>query len=285
MQAYKSWPNGKKVAVTISVMYETWSEGTAPTYSVHASTLKPGTVDHAGHAWSTFGARSGIWRILHALNRWGVPATVFPNARCAELYPDSIKEAVRAGHHIGAHAYTQDGLLTYMSADEQRMTIRKARSLLGDVCGKPPNGWISPVLAFTPDTHALLVEEGFEWHGDVTYMDMPHRVQTSSGVIAAVPLTDFSDNRVLRSSPRDVYDVHIGTLNYLLGHEPMGVMGILLHCHFGGRPMMMAVFDEVIREMQKSENVWFATHDELAQWALAQPQDEVTFKDRFFAGV
>ena len=146
----KRWPNGKKVAVTLSIMYETWSEGTAPTYSVHASTLKPGTVDHSGHAWSTYGARVGIWRILHSLNRLGVPATVFPNARCAELYPDLIKQAVYGGHDIGAHAYTQDGLLSYMTPDQQRTTMRKARDILGDVTEKSRTGGFHPCCPLRP---------------------------------------------------------------------------------------------------------------------------------------
>ena len=45
------------------VMFETWSEGNAPTYSVQTTHLKPGTVDHASKAWSTYGGRVGVWRI------------------------------------------------------------------------------------------------------------------------------------------------------------------------------------------------------------------------------
>jgi hypothetical protein len=29
-----TWPNGKKIAVSVTVMFETWSEGHAPNYSV-----------------------------------------------------------------------------------------------------------------------------------------------------------------------------------------------------------------------------------------------------------
>jgi allantoinase len=48
-----TWPNGKKIAVSVTVMFETWSEGHAPNYSVQTTHLKPGTVDHASKAWST----------------------------------------------------------------------------------------------------------------------------------------------------------------------------------------------------------------------------------------
>lgn len=85
MQAYKSWPNGKKVAVTISVMYETWAERTAPTYSVHAQhaearnrrSLRTCLVD----------LRSPVGNLAYPAfaEPLGSSATVFLNSRCAEL--------------------------------------------------------------------------------------------------------------------------------------------------------------------------------------------------------
>lgn len=280
----KAWPNGKKVAVTVTVMYEAWSEGTAPTYSVQTTTLKSGTVDHAGRAWSSYGGRVGIWRIIRTLDRLGVPATFFPNALCAELYPDSIKQIVRSGHDIAGHAYSQDGLLVYMTLEQQQEVIRQSRDILASVSGKTPTGWITPVLSFTPETHGFLAKEGYKWHGDVTYIDLPHKVQTQHGVMAAIPLSDFTDNRVLRSSPRDLFDVHVGQFNYLRENEPMGLMQLTLHAHFGGRPMIIAVFEQIIKEMQKHNDVWFARHEELAAWTLNNKLDEHTYKDRFFAG-
>ena len=112
-------------------MYEAWADGKAPAYSVQTTHLKPGAVDHAGHAWSTYGGRVGVWRIIRSLDNLQVPATFFTNARCAELYPDSIKQIVKSGHDIGGHNYTQDQLLAYMTPDEEQKTIRKCIDLLG----------------------------------------------------------------------------------------------------------------------------------------------------------
>ena len=47
-----SWPNGKKVAISINIMFETWPDDSAPNYSVQTTHLKKGTVDHAAKAWS-----------------------------------------------------------------------------------------------------------------------------------------------------------------------------------------------------------------------------------------
>ena len=277
-----SWPNNKRIAVALTVMFETWSEGKAPTYSVQTTHLKPGTVDYAGAAWSTYGGRVGVWRILRTLDRLQMPATFVANARCAELYPDAVAQIVRSGHDLAAHAYTQDGLLAYMTPEEEHATIKKTAEVLANKSGKRPTGWLSPVLAFTPHTVDFLAQEKFTWHADVTYTDLPHRIRTKHGPMAAVPNSDFTDNRVLRSSPQDLWDVYTGTFDYLYQNEPMSLLCLTLHCHFGGRAMITQVFERIVKYIQKHPGVWLARHGELARWALeAEPEDH-TYQSRFF---
>jgi len=279
---HPTWPNGRRVAVAVTVMYETWAEGKAPTYSVQATHLKPGTVDLAGHAWSTYGGRVGVWRIIRTLDSLQIPATFCTNARCAELYPESIKQIVASGHDLGGHNYTQDALLAYMGPDEERSTIRKCLDILADKSGKQPTGWLSSVLAFTEHTVDFLAAEKLTFHADVTYIDLPHRIKTRHGNIAAVPNSDFTDNRVLRSSPRDLWDVYKGTFDYLHRHEPMSMLVLTMHCHFGGRPMITSVFEEIVGYLKQHPDVWFARHEELAQWALKAEADEHTYQRRYF---
>jgi len=276
-----AWPNGKRVAVAVSVMYETWAEGKAPNYSVQTTHLKPGTVDLAGRAWSTYGGRVGVWRIIRTLDRLQIPATFFTNARCAELYPDSMKQIVKSGHDTAGHNYTQDALLAYMDPEAEHATIKKCLEILGDRTGKSPTGWLSSVLAFTEHTVDLLATEKLSWHADVTYTDLPIRLETKHGPFAAVPSSDFTDNRVLRSSPRDLWDVYKGTFDYLQHHEPMSLLVLTLHCHFGGRPMIISVFQEIVKYLQRQPDVWFARHEELGRWALAQAHDH-SYQNRFF---
>jgi allantoinase len=275
-------PNGKKVAVAVTAMFETWSEGKAPTYSVQTTHLKPGTVDHASKAWSTYGGRVGVWRVIKMLDRLQIPGTFFANARCAEEYPDAVREIVASGHDLAGHAYTQDQLLAYMSLEEQEATIRKSIDLLEACGGKPVTGWGSPVLAFTPETAAFLAKAGLKWTADVTYVDLPIRIRTEHGVIAGVPTTDFSDNRVMRANPRDLYDVYRGTFDYLVENEPLGLLVFVIHCQFGGRPLITAVLQDVLKYIAKSRDVWFARYDELANWVLAADVDEHSYRSRFF---
>ncbi|OGA37406.1 MAG: hypothetical protein A3G24_04130 [Betaproteobacteria bacterium RIFCSPLOWO2_12_FULL_62_13] len=60
-------------------------------------------------------------------------------------------------------------------------------------------------------------------------------------------------------------------------------MVMTVHCHFGGRPLMAAVFDKLLRYFSQFPDVWFARHRELAQRALDQEAEEVTYAQRFFS--
>jgi peptidoglycan/xylan/chitin deacetylase (PgdA/CDA1 family) len=279
-----TWPNGKKIAVSVTVMFETWSENAAPNYSVQTTHLKSGTVDHASKAWSTYGGRVGVWRLIRMLDRLQIPGTFFTNARCTEDYPDAVKQIVKSGHDLAGHCYVQDQLLAYMSLEEQQKTIRKSVDLLESCGGKKITGWGSPVVAFTPETSGFLAQAGLKWTCDVTYADLPILIHTPHGVIAGVPTTDFSDNRVMRASPRDLYDVYKGTFDYLIETEPMALMVLVIHCQFGGRPLMTSVVQDILKYIGKSPDVWFARHEELADWALASGVDERSYRSRYFEG-
>ena len=97
-----------------------------------------------------------------------------------------------------------------------------------------------------------------------------------------MPTTDFSDNRVLRANPRDLYHAHKGTFEYLIENEPMGLLVLVIHCQFGGRPLIAAVLNELLAEFARSSDVWFARHEELARWALDADVDEHSYRSRFF---
>ena len=81
------WPQGKRIAVTITVLLETWSEGNAAPYSVQTTALKAGAKDHSAISWGEYGGNEGLWRIIRTLDRFQTPGTICPNAASARLYP------------------------------------------------------------------------------------------------------------------------------------------------------------------------------------------------------
>ena len=279
-----TWPNGKKVAVSVTVMFETWAEGKAPNYSVQTTHLKAGTVDHASKAWSTYGGRVGVWRIINMLDRLQIPGTFFTNARCAEEYPDAVKQIVKSGHDLGGHAYTQDQLLAYMSLDEQQATIRKSIDLLEACGGKKVTGWGSPVVAFTPETAGFLAKAGLTLTTDVTYADLPIKIRHR-----ARRDRRRADHRLLRQ-PGDAGEP-ARSLRRPQGHlrlpgreraDGAARAGAALPVR---RPAADHLGDPGAAEIhgEVAPTSGSPRHAELARWALAADVDEHSYRSRFFA--
>jgi peptidoglycan/xylan/chitin deacetylase (PgdA/CDA1 family) len=276
-----AWPNGKRVAVVVSVLLETWAEGKSPTYFPRTTPLKAGTPDLPGRQWSQFGTDEGVWRIASILERAGIPGTVFSNALSAEVHPDLIRYIVRCGQQVAAHGYAQNEYLLDMSDEEQQKTIRKCLDILERAAGRRPDGWVTPVYGSNAITHELLVKEGLAWHADALNTSLPRLHKTASGTIVALPWSDFVDNRVLRSSPRDYFDAYVEMFEHLYTQERLGLVNVAIHGHFGGRPLMSAVFSKVLRHLASFSDVWFATHAEIAQWFAGLGVDQIPPDQRF----
>jgi len=277
------WPNGARIAVVVTCLMENWSGDKGPPFSVQTTSLKPGTHDRAAMTWGWYGGRNGVWRLLKILNDNKVAATFVANAHSMELAPSAVACMLETGHEIAAHSYTQDALMAYLTPEEERETIAKCVGVFKTLTGAPPKGWLSPVLAPTAMTEELIAEAGFLWYGDYNHIDLPFVVDTKKGPLVALPHSDFADHRVLRGNPRDWYDVYKDTFDYLYANEPTSFLNITLHCHFGGRPLMAAQLDRILKYIKAFPAVWLVRHDELADWVKRNNVREWNNEQRFFA--
>src|ERR1043166_4371909 len=75
-KSFPSLPNNARIAVLVTVMFESFSEGKAPPYSPMTTALKPGTRDPLGISWARYGGKTGIWRIMRVLDEFAVRGTV-----------------------------------------------------------------------------------------------------------------------------------------------------------------------------------------------------------------
>jgi peptidoglycan/xylan/chitin deacetylase (PgdA/CDA1 family) len=263
---------------------ENWSGDKGPPFSVQTTSLRPNTHDRAAMTWGTYGSRNGVWRLLKILNEHRVPATFVANAHSMEIAPSAVDCMLKSGHEIAAHSYTQDALMAYLTPAEERAIIEKCVGVFKKLTGAPPKGWLSPVLAPTASTEELIAEAGFLWYGDYNNIDLPFCVNTAKGTLVALPHTDFADHRVLRGNPRDWFDVYKDTFDYLYRNEPTSFLNVTVHCHFGGRPLMAAQIDRILKYLCGFPEVWLARHDELAEWIKTNNIAEWTNEQRFFGG-
>jgi peptidoglycan/xylan/chitin deacetylase (PgdA/CDA1 family) len=212
-----------------------------------------------------------------------VPATFSVNAKCAEAYPDAIAQIARSGFDIAGHGYTQDQLLAYMSPDEERRTIKTCLDMLETASGKRPLGWVTPVHAHTEHTVEFLAAEGVLWHNEAADSDQPHRIDVNGRPMVAIPGSDFTDNRVLRTAPQLLLDSYKRTFGYLYAFEPRSYIGLSIHCQFGGRPLMIAAFNELLDYFASFPDVWFASHRQIAEHVLEAGIEGPAYSRRFFA--
>lgn len=275
-----SWPNDARIVVAMTCLMENWSGDKGPPFSVQTTGLKPGTHDRAAMTWGHYGSRNGVWRLLKILNENKVPSTFVSNAYSMEIAPAAVEHMLKTGHEIAAHSYTQDALMAYLSPDEEKAIIGKCVDVFKKMTGAPPKGWLSPVLAPTAETERLVAEAGMLWYGDYNNIDLPFVVNTKGGPLVAFPHTDFADHRVLRANPRDWFEVYKDTFDYLYANEPNSLLNVTVHCHFGGRPLMAAQVDRILKYLRGFPGVWFARHDELAQWVMDNKISEWTNQER-----
>ena len=275
-----SWPHDARVVVAMTCLMENWSGDKGPPFSVQTTGLKPGTHDRAAMTWGHYGSRNGVWRLLKILNENKVPSTFVSNAYSMEIAPAAVEHMLKSGHEIAAHSYTQDALMAYLSPDEEKAIIGKCVDVFKKMTGAPPKGWLSPVLAPTAETERLVAEAGMLWYGDYNNIDLPFVVNTKGGPLVAFPHTDFADHRVLRANPRDWFEVYKDTFDYLYANEPNSLLNVTVHCHFGGRPLMAAQVDRILKYLRGFPGVWFARHDELSQWVKDNNIAEWTNQER-----
>jgi peptidoglycan/xylan/chitin deacetylase (PgdA/CDA1 family) len=188
---------------------------------------------------------------------------------------------MRSGHEIAGHGVWQDEQINYMSPDEQQAAIRRTLDMFEKATSKRPRGWMSQVLAFTPETPDFLAQEGVLWWGDLKDIDLPKIVETKHGDLVAIPVCEFTDNRTLRGTPRDFFDVNRDTFDYLYRYEPMSVLNIIVHCQWGGRPPIMAHFRKLLEYMSQHPDVWFTTPTEIAEWFLQQARVDLSYSNRY----
>ncbi len=86
---------------------------------------------------------------------------------------------------------------------------------------------------------------------------------------------------MLRASPRDYYDVYRDSFDYLYDAEPMGLLHIAVHSHFGGRPLIAAQFEKILRYVSGFPDVWVPRHAELVDWFAKSGLDDLSYRKRF----
>jgi len=264
------WPGGKRIAVLFRMAFEAWSDDQWPGIGPMGNPLKPGYPDLNARGWAEYAYRRGVFRVLDALARHRVKATVLVCGLLAERYPHIVKRIAEEGHEVAAHSYTMDMMPIYLSEQAERENIRRNAELLERATGRRPAGWGNPRGTPSPNSARLLAEEGFAWHADTLNDDLPYLVKYGSRSIVAIPNTmDVNDLPLYmkHGQPPSVYvENFVEWLKHVRKREKGAVkIDPTVHAHCFGRPAGIWAFERCMEIAKKSKDVWIGTRGEAAQ--------------------
>jgi peptidoglycan/xylan/chitin deacetylase (PgdA/CDA1 family) len=268
-----SWPQGRNLAVSVSVMLEGWAAPDAPGIGPMGNPLKPGVVDLQARSWAEYGAKVGAWRLLDLLRQEDTRAVFYTSGVVADRYPALMAAIAQQGHKVAAHGWSQGTLPPYLTPDQEAADIARCVQVLTTTTGAHPTGWLSPRCTPSERTSALLAEQGFTWHADMFDTDLPYQIATPGGTLVGMPFTMEVNDMPLYIRYGNEPDAFTRTLTKIvegwprLGN-PYGCLDITLHAHVFGRPYGALAFLDSLAVVKRSPHCWLTNHARLAAlWA------------------
>jgi peptidoglycan-N-acetylglucosamine deacetylase len=262
------WPDGARAAAAFTFDFdaeEVWLADDP------ANADRPGVL-----SVGTYGAKVAVPLILDLLRRHALKATFFVPGRVAERYPDRVREIIADGHEIGHHGYTHTPPSKLSPAAEEDELVR-ALAILRDLGGDPV-GYRSPSWDFSPQTTDLLERHGFAYSSNLMDDLRPYRHEGKR--LVELPIQWILDdaphfwfdsvggwNRRI-SAPSEVREIWESEFR---GIRDLGGSFILtMHPQVIGHRYRMMMLDRLIQHMKSKPGVWFATHEQIARYALTQ---------------
>lgn len=159
------WPEGKKVAVTLTfdVDAETAPYALGDEYLTRISALSE----------ARFSVIRGVPRILDLLKRHSLKTTFFVPGWTAENYPHVVEAILEGGHEIGHHGYVHTRV-DKASKDAQREEIERGFAALESVGVPRPTGYRNPMGEMSYETLELVKEYGFHYDSSFLSDDRPY---------------------------------------------------------------------------------------------------------------
>jgi peptidoglycan/xylan/chitin deacetylase (PgdA/CDA1 family) len=269
-----AWPDGKKVAFTIGVPFEAFEN-----QSQFNFVATPGKRDALSLSYADYGWKSGIWRLLHLLDKHGAKASMATNGRAAELHPDIVRLCADEGHEIMGHGWVNDVYVKDAGEEIEREEIRRCTRVLTEATGGiAPVGWTSPGSSGSEHTIRLLKEGGYIWNGDDLSDDLPFIVSTDGGPFVMMPRQSIATNDIThwvfsRNSPNVMWEGFKDTFDAIYAEAQDGWprwIDITLHAHMAGRPTLIPVIEKMLSYAAAHEGVYFTRKRDIAEWTLAR---------------
>ena len=274
------WPGGKRVALWVNVALQFFPLNQRGKPFPPPGGMSTAYPDLRHFTLREYGNRVGIFRVLAALDSYGIVPTFAMNTRLAERYPYLLNRIVERGNEVLCHGWDMDSPhYGGMDTGEERELIKRSLDSLRELSGRAVKGWISPGKSQSARTPALLAEQGVDYMCDWINDDMPYTFRTDAGDITALPLsTELEDRFIMMNnlhSEAEYADQLIDAFDFLNGEsaEQGGrLLAINLHPWLVGQPHRIGHLERALEHIAGHDSVWSAGAGEIRQaWLEQQP--------------
>ncbi|MFE9321762.1 polysaccharide deacetylase family protein [Nocardia sp. NPDC052278] len=260
------WPDDARVAFYVGLNIEHYQVD-RPSTSIFPGTAGL-TPDPLNYGWRDYGPRVGIWRVMQALDKYGIRASALLNSDVAHHNPQIIAAGRERNWTWLAHGKNNSIFQADMSIDDERAYLTDIVETIERATGRRPRGWMGPALTETFHTPELLAELGLDYVLDWTNDDQPYRLNVP-GVLSVPYSVELNDiGLFLGTGLRGADFVQIVKDQFdRLYAESGRVMALALHPFVIGQAFRIKYLEQALDYVANHPGVWLATSDEIADAA------------------
>jgi allantoinase len=262
-----TWPNGARIAFYVGLNIEHFHID-KPSTSVYGGTaaLVP---DPLNFGWRDYGVRVGIWRMMDALDKCRMRASVLLNSEVCDHYPQIIEAGRKRNWAWLAHGKSNSIFQTGMKIDDERKYLKEGVNTVSAATGQTIKGWLGPALTETFETPRLLKELGLSYVLDWCADDQPFPL-TVPGMMSvpySIELNDISMFIGKSLSGEGFYQMVVDQFDQLYkDSEKSGrVMSLCLHPFVINQPFRHKYLEKALEYIARRSDVWLTTSDEIAE--------------------
>lgn len=246
-----------------------------------------------------FAGEVGVPRLLDLFARRGIASSWFVPGHSIETFPKQVSAIVEAGHEIGAHGYTHENPVA-MTREQERAVLDKSVTLIEQVSGRRPRGYVAPWWEMSGSTIDLLLEYGFTYDKSQGYHDflpfysrrgdswtpidyskpaeewmVPMRHGTPVDLVnfgANWYVDDLPPMMFIKQSPnshgwvnpRDVEQTWKDQFDWVYREMDYAAFTFTIHPDVSGRPQVLLMLERVIDYINTHEGVDWMTLEDMA---------------------
>ncbi|MBB3050027.1 peptidoglycan/xylan/chitin deacetylase (PgdA/CDA1 family) [Prauserella isguenensis] len=265
-----TWPTGMRAAAAFTFDLDAESCALAADRSNHD---RMSLMSH-----QSYGPQVAVPRLLEILARQDVTATFFVPGLSAEMYPDTVRRIVDAGHEVAHHGYTHEPMGSLTRRQEARVLDRGLEAL-DAVAGVRPVGYRAPWWELNWHTPELLLERGFRYESSLLDGDRPYVMgcpdSDATGSLVEIPVDwalddweqyafypGWTGSGVIESP---VKAKEMWFLEAQAMHRENGCFVLTNHPFLSGRPGRAHQLEELIERTKALPGMWVTTLERIAE--------------------